>query len=86
MKADLRISFKEYDRIESLKVLLVRPPLTQTSYLAPAALGLRTESRASVLAAPVWRDFSQMRRGQEACNQAAWVGMHQVSCGKGVKA
>src|SRR5258705_10469231 len=52
--------------------------LTQTSNLASAKLALRTESRASVLVAPTWRDFSRILRGQGSLGQAGWVGRNQL--------
>src|SRR5689334_20891096 len=58
--------------------------LTQTSNLASAWLALRTESRASVLVAPTWRDFSQILRGQGSLSQAAWVGRNQLKSKRGV--
>src|SRR6476469_3461372 len=58
--------------------------LTQTSNRASAGLALRTESRASVLVAPTWRDFSQMRRCHWSLIQAAWVGRHQEPPGKSI--
>ena len=37
--------------------------VTQTSNLAPAGLAFMTESKASVLVAPSWRNFPQIRKG-----------------------